>query len=76
MANGSQKSLAVGILLTFFFGGLGMFYTSIKWGIIGLIVELILVVLCFLFIGIFLLPIWHIASIIITAVSINKQNGH
>ncbi|MDR1932353.1 MAG: hypothetical protein LBQ57_05955 [Spirochaetales bacterium] len=75
MANGQQKNLAVGVILTIFFGGLGMFYTSVKWGIIGIIGEAIAWATIIVFIGVILIPLWHIVCIIITVLSINKQNG-
>lgn len=70
------KSLGLGVVLTIFFGGLGMFYLSIWWGLIGLFVEAVLVVLSAItggFLG-FLLAGWHILCVIITVVSINNHN--
>jgi hypothetical protein len=39
---GQQKSVAVAILLTFFFGPLGMFYSTVVGAIIMLIVNMVL----------------------------------
>lgn len=69
-----QKSTAVGVLLTLFFGGFGMFYVSMKAGIICSILEIILWILVFVFIGAILLPIFHIIVIVLAITSINQYN--
>lgn len=70
------KSLGLGVVLTIFFGGLGMFYLSIGWGLVGLFVEAILCVATFITFGIFgfFLVGWHILCVIITVISINNHN--
>jgi len=71
------KSLGLGVVLTILFGGLGMFYLGIWWGLIGLFVEAVLAILTFLTAGVlgFLLAGWHILCVIITVVSINNHNN-
>lgn len=70
------KSLGLGVVLTIIFGGLGMFYLSVAWGLIGLIIEGFLWVMTFLSMGIFsfLLVGWHIVAVIITVIHINNNN--
>ena len=71
------KSLGLGVVLTILFGGLGMFYLGIWWGLIGLFVEAVLALLTFLTAGLlgFLWAGWHIICVIITVVSINNHNN-
>ncbi|UQZ88164.1 hypothetical protein C4J81_02620 [Deltaproteobacteria bacterium Smac51] len=71
------KSLGLGVVLTILFGGLGMFYLSIGWGILGLLVEAALVILTWISFGFFgfLLGGWHILSVIIAVISINNHNN-
>ncbi len=70
------KSMGVGVILTILFGGLGMFYLSIFWGIVGLLVEGALILITFLSFGLFgfSLPVWHVVCVIITVVYINGHN--
>lgn len=70
------KSLGLGVILTIVFGGLGMFYLSIGWGLTGLILEGLCIFLSFISGGIlaFLLFLWHVICVIITVVSINNHN--
>ena len=70
------KSLGLGVVLTIIFGGLGMFYLSIGWGLVGLVVEGVLWVMAFLTAGLlgFLLFGWHVLCVIITVISINNHN--
>lgn len=70
------KSLGLGVFLAIFFGGLGMFYLSIWWGLIGLFMQAVLVLISVLTGGFlaFLLVGWHILCVIITVVSINNHN--
>ena len=37
-----QKSVAISVILTFLFGGLGLLYASITWGLICLVIDGIL----------------------------------
>lgn len=71
------KSLGLGVVLTIFFGGLGMFYLGIWWGLIGLFMEAVLAIIGFLTGGIlgFLLAGWHILCVIIAVISINNHNN-
>ena len=70
------KSLGLGVVLSILFGGLGMFYLSIGWGLVGLFMEGVLAVLTFISGGLlgFLLGLWHVVCVIITVVSINNHN--
>lgn len=71
-----SKSMLAGVLLTLFFGGLGMLYTSIFWGLVGLAIELVVwIIAVFTFgLGAFLIVPWHILAVIITIISINNHN--
>lgn len=69
-----SKSMGLGVVLTLFFGGLGVFYASILGGILMTLAELASLVLCFVVIGFFLLPIVHIIALIWTVVAINSHN--
>ena len=70
------KSLGLGVVLTILFGGLGMFYLSIGWGILGLLGEGILILISALTGGLlgFLLAGFHILCVIITVLSITNHN--
>lgn len=69
-----KKSLGIGLLLTFFFGGLGMLYASVSGAIIMAVAEIIAFFLCFIGIGIILLPIIHIVSMVWTYMAITSHN--
>lgn len=76
LAQIKSKSLAVGVILTLFFGGFGTFYVSIIGGIICSAIELVLWVIIIFTAGfgiILALPM-HIVFIIYTIISINAQN--
>ncbi len=71
-----SKSLGLGVVLTILFGGLGMFYLSIWWGLIGLFFEGLLWILTVISGGIlgFFLAGWRILCVIITVISISNHN--
>lgn len=71
-----SKSMGLGVVLTIFFGGLGMFYLSIGWGLVGLFLEGISWLLAFLTGGLlsFVPFVWHVVCVIITVISINNTN--
>lgn len=75
-ANLMSKNLGVGVFLTLFFGGIGLLYANITWGIIGVIVEVVLVIVAILTFGLGLLLLipWHVISVIIGIVCINRHN--
>ena len=64
----SPKSVGISLILTFFFGGLGLLYSNIKGGIIIIIISLI----CALFLPLLIIP-W-IASMIWGVTSVKKYN--
>lgn len=68
----STKSVAISLILTFFFGALGMLYSTI-WGAIIMIVVTIIVATVTLGIGLFL--VWPICMIwgALAAASYNKK---
>jgi hypothetical protein len=66
----SEKSMAVTLLLTFFFGPLGMFYSTVTGGVVMLIVSVILAVVT---LGLSLILTWPICMIW-AAVETNKYN--
>lgn len=76
LAQIKSKSLAVGVILTLFFGGFGTFYVSIIGGIVCSVIELILwlIIIFTAGIGVVLAVPMHIIFIIYTIVSINMQN--
>jgi hypothetical protein len=71
-----SKSLGVGLILTFLFGGLGLFYVSVMAGIIGSILELICIVITLITFGIgaILLIPFHIICFIWAVVAVNNHN--
>jgi len=68
--NVNQKSVGLAFILTFLFGGLGMFYVSILSGIIWSIIELF-VGIATAGIGLFVL---HPLMIIISIIAVKNQN--
>ena len=66
-----SKSMAVGILLTIFFGPLGLFYSSVIGAIIMLIVSIPLAIVTAGLGFILIIPV----CVIIAAVSINNHNS-
>lgn len=71
-----SKSMLIGLLLTFFFGGVGMFYVSVIGGIICTIIEIILWAVAFLTMGfgvVLMIP-FHLLFIICIVVAINSHN--
>jgi tryptophan-rich sensory protein len=75
-ANLMSKNLGLGVFLTLFFGGVGLLYANIPLGIIGVIVEIVVVIIAFFTagIGILLLIPWHIFTAIVTMICINRHN--
>ena len=73
----NKKSLAVGIILTWFLGGVGLFYASILGGVIMLILELaaVLVTLLTFGLGIILFIPLHLISFIWVVLAINQHNA-
>lgn len=72
-----SKSLGVGLLLTFLFGGLGVLYVSILGGILLGVLEVIAVVITVATFGIgivLLIPI-HIAAFIWVIVGVKNHNN-
>ncbi|MCE5388774.1 MAG: hypothetical protein K0041_09380, partial [Acidithiobacillus sp.] len=70
------KNMAVGLLLTFLFGPLGLFYVSVVGGIILTLLAIIITiigVLTFGF-GFFFLPVIWVVSIVWAAVAIDRAN--
>ena len=71
-----SKSMLIGLLLTFFFGGFGVFYFSTWGGVICSILEILLWIIAFFTFGfgaILLIPA-HLIFVIYTAISINRHN--
>jgi len=71
-----SKSVGLAALLTFFFGGFGLLYVSIINGIVGAIIELVLVAVTGITFGmgaILLVP-WHIICIIVAMSMANAHN--
>ena len=73
-----SKSMGLGIVLAIIFGFLGLFYASVKGGLIMAVVELICIVLSVITLGfgaIILMPACHIACAIWANVAIKKHNA-
>ena len=71
------KSVAVAIILTLMFGGLGVFYVSILGGIIMSIITAIawfITLVTFGFAGIILIPLVHGIALIWGIVGVNRHN--
>ncbi len=71
------KSTAVAVLLTIFFGGIGLFYVGAKSAIWMTIIESILFVITLItlgFGGILLVP-FHIVALIMAINGVNKHNA-
>ena len=71
LAVGQKKSMGIALLLTFFFGPLGLLYSSVAGGLI-LLVLTIVIGLITLGIGFF---VGWIASMIWAAVAVNSHNA-
>jgi hypothetical protein len=75
IVNAPMKSVAVSVLLTIFFGGLGLLYSTVKGGVIMVIVELINIIFCFFIIGFFFLPIIHLICVAWGVTAVQKYNN-
>jgi hypothetical protein len=75
-ANLMSKNVGLGVFLTLFFGGLGLLYANILWGVIGVIVEIVLIIVAVftLGLGLLLLIPWHIITVIVAMNSIKNHN--
>lgn len=71
-----SKNAGIGVFLALFFGGVGLLYASIFWGLIGVVVEIVIWIITFFTFGfgIILLIPWHIFTAIIAMVCINNHN--
>lgn len=72
-----SKSMAVGLIITWFFGGLGVFYVSIIGGIVlGGLEFLAWIIALFTFgFGVILLVPIHIVALIWTFLGVKKHNS-
>lgn len=75
VVNAPMKSVGVSVLLSIFFGGLGLLYSTVKGGVIMTIVELINFILCFFAIGIIFIPIIHLICVAWGATAVQKYNN-
>ena len=75
-ANLMSKNVGLGVFLTLFFGGFGLLYANILWGVIGVVVEIVLVIVAIftLGIGLLLLIPWHIFTVIVAMTCIKNHN--
>lgn len=75
-----QKNLGIACLLTLFFGGLGMLYTSIIWGSIAVILELVVVIVALVAaaltfgLGFVLVVPFHVICVFATIFLVNRHN--
>ena len=73
----SPKSLGIGLILTFFFGPIGLFYATISGAVIMLIIDAIFAVIGFITAGISLVvtaPLVNLVCMIWAYVKINSYN--
>ena len=66
----SPKSQGIGLILTFLFGSLGLFYSSVIGGIIMLIVEIIVAIFTF---GLGLI-VTHILCLVWSCIAVSMYN--
>jgi len=73
-----SKSMAAGMIITWFFGGLGVFYVSILGGLLLGGLELVAWIITFATfgIGVFLLIPVHIVALIWTYLGVKKHNNN
>lgn len=72
-----SKSMAVGLLITWFFGGLGVFYVSMMGGLVLGGLEVVAWIITFMTLGIgtiLLIPL-HFAALIWTYLGVKKHNA-
>jgi len=71
-----SKNVMLGLILAFFFGSIGLLYTSCLLGVIGIIMEVLIwfIALVTLGFGAFLIVPWHIFSMILVVILINSHN--
>lgn len=72
-----SKSMAVGLIITWFFGGLGVFYVSMIGGLVLGGLELIAWIIAFMTLGfgtILLIPL-HLVALIWTYMGVKKHNA-
>jgi hypothetical protein len=73
----SPKSLGIGLILTFFFGPIGLFYATISGAIIMLIIDAIFAVIGFLTLGYSLIvtaPLVNLVCMVWAYVRISSYN--
>ncbi len=68
------KSVGVSVVLSIIFGGLGLLYSDVKAGVIMSIIQFINFWLCFIFIGLFLIPVIHLVCVAWGVLAVNKYN--
>lgn len=71
-----SKSMAVGMIITWFFGGLGVFYVSLLGGIVLGGLEFVLWIVTFMTLGVgvvLLIPL-HIVALAWTYMGVKKHN--
>ena len=71
-----SKSMLISLLLTFFFGGLGIFYVSTLGGVICTVIEVALWIASFLTFGLgfIAVAIWHFFCFFFAAIKTNSHN--
>jgi len=72
-----SKSMAVGLILTWFFGGFGVFYVSILGGVLLGLLEFILWIVTFatLGFGVLLLIPLHIIALVWVYIGVKNHNN-
>lgn len=68
------KSVGVSVVLSLIFGGLGLLYSDVKAGVIMTIVQFINFWLCFIVIGLFLIPVIHLICVAWGVSAVNQYN--
>lgn len=73
----NAKSSGLGVILSLFFGGLGLFYASVMGGIIMTIITVLVWILALVTfgIGLILVPVVHLICVIWAVVAIKNHNN-
>ena len=69
-----SKSVGTAVVLTLFFGGLGLLYATVKGGVIMLIVDIVCLLSLLIGIGLVLIPIARVVSVIVAVNSVQAHN--
>lgn len=69
----STKNVGIALILTFIFGSIGMFYSTVKGGLIMILIQILFIVVT-LGVGVFLVFLLNPICMIWAAISANNYN--